>query len=621
MSRRFLLSVVLAVATAALVSAGLAGAAAAPRISKGDPDAVTAQWAPGTVLVKFRPSVTRAEARSSLAARGARSVQRINTFGIDVVKLPRGLSVSRAVALFKSDRRVETVEPDFYRYFDALPNDTFAQHLWPLENTGQDHFFSGGGTGNVVSGTADADMDVTEAWGTETGQATTIVAVVDSGVDVAHPDLDGSLWTNPLDPTDNNFDDDNNGKEDDTHGWNFAGPIAGEDDDLLPDPSLEGFDHGTHVAGIIAAERNNTTGVAGVCPGCRVMALRFMGEGGNMLLSDEIQAIAYAKTHGAQIINASFGGVNWSGLEREAIRTSGLLFVAAASNDSLDNDMKLFSGNTPVSPSYPAAYDLANILTVAATNDLDEYGYSTACVLDGNTRSTCAFTNWGRDSVDVAAPGVDVLSTVPVGTGDVGGDYEEFDGTSMATPNVAGVAGLVKSEHSTYTTAQLKNAIMRSVDHPAGLDLMPTIIFANRRQGIFTRTNDGRVNANTALSASTAALPKTDGNVGGAVAMLGTKNGAVAWPSDVNDVYKRKFTKNVRYRVRLDGPRGKDFDLYVYKPGTKEIWQPARLSGRSISLSADEAVTFRPGVTGTFFIQVSAWLANSGSYKLIITRL
>jgi subtilisin family serine protease len=616
MSRRVLISVVFAVATAALVSAGLAGAAAAPRISKGDADALTAQWAPGTVLVKFRPSATRAEARSSLAARGAVSVERINAFGIDVVKLPPGLSVSRAVALFKTDRRVETVEPDFYRYFDALPNDTFKQHLWPLENTGQAHFFSGGGSA-TVTGSVDADLDVTEAWATETGQASTIIAVVDSGVHVLHPDLDGSLWTNPLDSTTNGIDEDDNGKIDDVHGWNFAD----NNNDLLAPSARKNFDHGTHVGGIIAAEANNATGVAGVCPGCKIMALRFMGDDGFMRLSDEVEAINYAKTHGAQIINASFGGVNWSNFEREAIRTSGLLFVAAAGNGSLDNDMKLFSGKKPVSPSYPAAYDVANILTVAASTHRDRYGYSTACVLDGNTQSECAFTNWGRDSVDVAAPGVDILSTVPVGTGNVGGSYEEFDGTSMATPNVAGVAGFVKSEKSAYTTGQLKNAIMRSVDHPAGLDLMPTLLFETRRQGIFTRTNDGRVNANTALTVTPTAFPKTDGNIGGAVAMLGTKSGAVAWPGDVNDVYKRKFTKNVRYRVRLDGPAGRDLDLYVYKPGTKEIWQPGRLAGRSIGLTADEVVTFRPGVSGTFFIQVSAWLANKGGYKLIVTRL
>jgi subtilisin family serine protease len=529
------------------------------------------------------------------------------------------------VALFEADPRVEIVEPDYYRYLDAAGADPFFSELWGLENTGQNHFISGGGTAFEAQGTPDADVDLTAAWGMQSGQPTTIIAVVDSGVDVNHPDLVNSRWVNPADPADG-LDNDGNGKTDDTYGWNFAGDGPGNNI-LVPPSSAFGFDHGTHVAGTIAAEANNTTGVAGVCPGCRVMALRIMGNGGVMRLSDEIQAIAYAKNHGARIMNASYGGPSWSLLERNALQTSGMLVVVAAGNDSLDNDMTIFidldgDGSPDAkSPSYPAAFDLPNILTVAASNHNDEYGYSTGCmVVGGLTRRQCSFTSWGRDSVDVAAPGVDVLSTVPVGSGDVGDDYAVFDGTSMATPHVAGVAGLVKSEHPGYSPVMLKNAVMRSVDHPAPLASMSTILFAGLKPGSFTRTNNGRVNAAAAVDASTAALPKTDGNVAGAVAMLGSKRGGVAWPGDVNDVYKRTLLKGKRYRVRIDGPAGSDFDLYVYRPGTKEIWQPGKTVARAFTFSADETATFRAPVRGTFYIQVTSWF-SSGRYTLTVKRL
>lgn len=588
-----------------------------------------AQWVPGRVLVQFRAGVVRSEANRVLARSGVLRISRIRPSGIDVVRLPRGLSVKRAVSMFKADPRVAVVEPDYYRYLDAPPNDVLFPHLWGLENTGQDHFISGGGPALFGKpGSADADMDVTEAWAKpQLGSAATIIAVVDSGVDVNHPDLDGSLWTNDDPP--GNGDEDGNGKIDDVHGWNFAG-----NNNVLLGPTAAGENrkHGTHVAGIIAAERNNgMTGVAGVCPGCRIMVLRFMNDAGQLPLSAELKAIAYAKAEGAQILNASFGGPGWSLLERNALRTSGLLVVVAASNESLDNDVRgsfRRGGDIVRSPAYPAAFDLPNILTVAASNDKDEYGYGTGCsAVLGNPKRLCAFTNWGHDSVDVAAPGVDILSTVPLNSGDIAGrDYEVSDGTSMATPMVAGVAGLVKSQHPGYTPARLKSAIMHSVDHPGNLGKMPTFLFGSPRAGKFTRTNNGRVNANRALIASTAAFPKTDGNIGGALAMAGRKTGSAAWPADVNDVYKHRFRRNRRYRVRLNGLARRDFDLYVYKPGTLEIWQPHRLVGRGIGGTADETVTFRAPSTGMYFIQVTVWpftrgVLFKGSYALTLKQV
>jgi subtilisin family serine protease len=604
-----------------LTAAGPAGAAPGV-MSKTGSSSGPAQWVPGRVLVQFREGVPRSEADRILARRGALRVGRIKAYGVDVVKVPGGLSVQRAVSRLAADPRVAVAEPDYYRYL-AAPDPLFG-HLWGLENIAQDHFVSGGGaTFFGLPGKVDADSDVTEAWVTQVGSAATVIAVVDSGIDVNHPDLDGNLWTNDDPP--GNGDEDLNGKVDDVHGWNFAD----NNDDLLAPSFRVGFDHGTHVAGIIAAERDNGTGVAGVCPRCNVMVLRFMANTGALPLSAELKAIAYAKAEGAQIMNASFGGPNWSLLERNALRTSRLLVVVAAGNESLDNDVRGFfrrGGNVFRSPSYPAAYDLANILTVAASTHKDEYGYGTRCfALDGDPKRVCAFTNWGHDSVDVAAPGVDILSTVPLNSGDIeGNDYEVFDGTSMAAPHTAGVAGLVKSENPGWTAAQLKAAIMRSVDHPANLGKMPTFLFGSSKAGKFTRTNNGRVNAKRALTASTIAFPKTDGNIGGAVAMAGRKTGSAAWPADVNDVFKHRFHRNRRYEVRLNGLARRDFDLYVYKPGTLEIWQPHRLVGRGISGDADETVRFRASSTGRYFIQVTVWVGGrrlGGSYVLTIKRV
>jgi subtilisin family serine protease len=346
-------------------------------------------------------------------------------------------------------------------------------------------------------------------------------------------------------------------------------------------------------------------------------------------VSAVVQALAYAKAMGADVVNMSLGGPAWSNLMREAIRTGGFLAVVAAGNDSLDNDMWLSrdgdGDGTPdsFSPAYPASYTLPNILTVAASNHRDEYGYETGCFLRSTPKSECAFSNWGHDSVDLAAPGVDVTSTVP------GGAYATWNGTSMAAPHVAGAAGLVKSEHPDYTPLQVKNAVMNAVDGPSSLKVLYTTLDRFSKSGSFTRTS-GRVNAFSALTAATSnATPPTDGNIDGAKAMTTTSvSRAIRWPDDVNDVYRRTFYKGRKYRLVLDGPLGKDFDLFVWRPATKEIWQTCptswrcRLVGRSARAgTADEAVTFTAGATGVYYFHVGAWLFSGGSYRLTIRRL
>jgi subtilisin family serine protease len=582
-----------------------------------------ARYVPGELIVGFRAAAERGAMRRANARVGARVSRRFPAFRMQLVKLPHGLVVSDAVRQYRLDAAVAFAEPNYLRYATVLPADPLFGDLWGLNNTGQSHAVSDAdedATATPQSGTAFADIDAPEAWDFQMGN-NTVVAVIDSGFDFSHPDLSTQAWMNLGETPSDGVDDDGNGYEDDVQGWDFV-----NDDN---DPT-DVYGHGTHVSGTIAAAPDNSTGVVGVCPKCKIMVLEAVDSSGAISISTEIAALAYAKAKGAKIANMSFGGPFWSMAEREAIRTSGLLAVVAAGNDSLDNDMALSSdlngdGSWDIaSPSYPAAYTLPNILTVGASNDRDENAYSTECLALGASKPLCAFTNWGHDSVDVSAPGADITSTVP------GGSWNTEDGTSMAAPHVAGMAALVLAQNPTFTVAQLKNAVMHSVDKPALLKTMYfnaapglTGLAGRIRTGSFTRTS-GRVNALTALSASsTNATPLTDGNVDGAKTMSTARVfGTVAWPADINDVRKRKLTRGRTYRFTLVVPAGKDYDLFVWKPGAKEIWQPGKFLRASARAGAvDEVVKFRARSTGVYYIHVSTWLFKSGRYTLKFARL
>jgi subtilisin family serine protease len=620
---------------AALVLAGAigasgSGAASDQRERQLNWDA-RARYVADEVIVGFRQQASRADRDRVHGRVPARVKRHFQQLGMEVVKLRPGISVPDAIRSYKQDEAVAFAEPNFLRSPDALPTESLLD-LWGLNNTGQLHPVADAtldDTADDSSGTSDADIDAPEAWAGQQGNDTGVVAVLDTGVDASHPDLSGQLWTNPGEscvlclPA---VDDDHNGLIDDLHGWDFAD----NDATLLSGNDFEGFEHGTHVAGTIAGAPNNN-GIVGVCPGCKVMVLKIARDSdGQFMTSAEIAALNYAKSKGVKIANMSFGGPSWSNSEREAIRTSGLLAVISAANDALDNDMFLQAdvvGNSDpdvFSPAYPASFTLGNILTVGASNDRDENGYSTECHAPTGLdlpKTECAFTNWGHDSVDLAAPGVDIMSSFP------GGGYVTFDGTSMAAPHVAGVAGLVLSQHPTYTVAQLKNAVMRSVDKPATLRTiyMPSYVTGvpHTKTGSFSRTA-GRVNALNALTAGTAnATVTTDGNINGAKGMsTATVKGSVSWPADINDVWKKRLSKGHLYRITLVVPTGKDYDLFVWKPRTKEVWQPGKLQGASRHVgSADEGGQFLAGSTGMYYFHVSAWLFKSGSYKLTLKKI
>ncbi|MGC4016647.1 MAG: S8 family serine peptidase [Luteolibacter sp.] len=271
-------------------------------------------------------------------------------------------------------------------------------------------------------------IDASHAWAVSTGGTGAVIAVIDTGVDSTHPELQGNLWTNTGEIPNNGIDDDHNGYIDDVKGWDFA------NNDALP---ADGHGHGTHVAGTIAARGNNAAGVSGVCWNARIMPVKFLADSGSGYTSDAVKAVAYATRMGAKISNNSWGGGGYSQALYDAINQAGQagdLFVAAAGNDATDND---------VTPQYPAGYQLPNVVSVASTDERDNLSY---------------FSNWGAATVDIAAPGSNILSLQP------GGGYASKSGTSMATPHVAGVAGLLISKNSSLTPSQLKQLLMFGSD-------------------------------------------------------------------------------------------------------------------------------------------------------------
>lgn len=335
------------------------------------------KFVPGRIIVKFKPSTPAGLINNIHAAERATKATELSfsRLKLQLVQIEQGQSVADAVQKYSQNPNVIYAEPDYIRtLYTVTPNDPHFGKLWGLHNSGQ--------LVNGSVGTHDADADAPEAWSMTTGSSDIVVGVLDSGVDWDHDDLLANIWSNS-DETENGIDSDNNGKVDDTRGWDFV------DDDNDPDDFSS---HGTHVSGTIAAVGNNSTGIVGVSWNARIMPLRVCGANG-CPTSAIIAGIKYATANGAHIINASLGGEDESLAEREAIKEAGdagILFVAAAGNDGRNNDGGIHS--------FPSDHNLPNIISVAATDSND---------------ALASFSNHGPSSVDVGAPGVNTYSTVP----------------------------------------------------------------------------------------------------------------------------------------------------------------------------------------------------------------
>lgn len=444
------------------------------------------EYIPGEVLIKFKPMVKQAAIAELVKQRGLYMINENRRVGIMHMQLPSGTSVEQAVNNYSKRNDVEFVQPNYigHRTLCATtPNDTSFSSLWGLNNTGQ--------TVNGTVGTNDADIDAIEAWDTQQGSASIIVAVIDTGIDWDHPDLSANIWSN-ADELDNGSDNDGNGYSGDIRGWDFVN----SDNNPIDDHT-----HGTHVAGIIGATGNNSAGVCGVCWTIKIMPLKAFNAAGVATSSNLVSAINYAVNNSAKIIVASYSGASLDTAEQSAIESAnslGVLVVAAAGNGGDDS----IGDNNDTTPQYPACYDIANIIAVTATDQND---------------ALASFSDYGAQSVDVAAPGVNIYSTIFNDT------YGFKNGTSMAVPYVSGIAALLLSQYSSYTPAQLKSWIISRVDAVSALSGKVA--------------SGGRVNANNCFQIT----PPTS-----FAATAGTSSAALSW---TNSLCPRYASIMIRYRT------------------------------------------------------------------------
>jgi subtilisin family serine protease len=332
------------------------------------------------LLVKFREGLSLPQAEAMLSASGSSEVRafrrprQLKRASMDRwvrIRLGKNRTLQDMIDRLSRNPNVEVVEPNYIWSASAIPNDPRIAEMWGIDNSGQ------------TGGTVDADIDGPEGWDIASGDPSAIIGVIDTGVAYTHPDLAANIWVNTGEISGNGIDDDGNGYVDDIHGYDFVN----DDGDPFDDGG-----HGSHVAGTIGAVGNNGEGVSGVAWNTQIMALKFLDANGNGSTDNAINAILYGVAMGAKVLNNSWSGGFFSAALLDAIEsanTADVLFVAAAGNNGLNNDS---------SPSYPASYEAANIIAVAASDHNDQLA---------------SISNFGVGSVDLAAPGVSILSTVP----------------------------------------------------------------------------------------------------------------------------------------------------------------------------------------------------------------
>jgi subtilisin family serine protease len=424
-----LFAATLAAACAAALAPGRASSAGpAPLARESSPAGRGHARAPrveGELLVKLDKRAARGAVAAAHARAGALVVAEYER-GWQQLKLPRGIAVEDALALYAGAPGVEAAQPNYvYRVSDATPDDPRFAELYGM-----------------------AKISAPAAWGSSTGSRSVVVAVIDTGVRYTHEDLQPNVWTNPgetgtdaegRDRATNGVDDDSDGFVDDARGWDFANSDADPADDN---------GHGTHCAGTVGAAGNNSKGVAGVNWQVSLLPVKTHDPAGNSTSAKVVAAFNYVTLLRSRGVNLRVTSNSWGGAPEaaaydpaleEAIRAAGdagILNVFAAGNDNTNTDSQ---------PFYPASYNVPNVVSVAASDQND---------------NRASFSNYGAASVDLAAPGVSILSTTFGGPA----DYGAKSGTSMAAPHVAGAAALLAAHNPSLDAASLKATLLNSVD-------------------------------------------------------------------------------------------------------------------------------------------------------------
>lgn len=348
---------------------------------------------------------------------------------IVVVKRPVVESQKSAIKSLQQSEIVEIAEPNYIYRINRTPNDTDYKSLWGMNNTGDKD-------SQGQAGVAGVDIGAEQAWDIQTGSKSVVVAIIDTGTSYDNENLKDNMWVNDKEYHGQaGVDDDGNGIVDDIYGASFVnGQATGNNKD--------DHGHGSHCSGTIGAKGNDGKGIVGVNWNVRMMGVKFLDAQGSGTLDDAIRAIDYATKMGAKIMSNSWGGGGYSETLKQAIERAneaGALFVAAAGNESNNND---------ASPTYPATYDVPNVLTVAAID---------------NKGQIASFSNYGKTKVHVGAPGVNIVSST------LNGKLESWSGTSMATPHVSGIAALLLAEFPNMTHMDLKQRIISTARPIAGL--------------------------------------------------------------------------------------------------------------------------------------------------------
>ena len=391
------------------------------------------KYVEGEVLVKYKDNISlnttigKTKTLDFINPDSLIVKENIKENNIYILDIKDKSSVEDKISELKNNPNVEYAQPNYQYYSTSInTNDTYKDFLWGLDNTGQ--------IVNGVTGINGSDISAPEAWSINEGTNSSlpvIVAVIDTGVAYLHPDLINQMWDGS-----NCKDDNGNYLGGCNHGYDY------KDNDKIPLPDI--YYHGTILAGIIAAEKNNGIGIIGVAPHSKIMAIKT-----SLTTADNIKSINFAKQNGAKIINASWGSTNSNDLLlKNAIASFPGLFIAAAGNCGDNN----YSDNGCISKNqtfYPASFDLDNIISVAATDQNDNLS---------------SFSNYDSTSIDVGAPGTNIYSTITATDDGSDNIYGYSAGTSMATAYVSGLVALIEGYNPSLASSEVKNVILNSGD-------------------------------------------------------------------------------------------------------------------------------------------------------------